>query len=189
MDDLLQILAVIAFIVFGLLGGKKKKKAPQQTRPRSPLQPRAAPGARQAGVPTRQDDLLRELENLFTGRVSSPPRRLPKPDEPTEAVSLEPVDAEETAGWEAGLERAAGVTETAVWEDGLHRDAGSLETLEGAGEASHVRFHQRYAPSAVPRIVVSDRPTFRTSDLRRAFVWSEILRPPVSMRERLGEED
>jgi hypothetical protein len=187
MNDLLEILAIIAFIAFGLLGGKKKKR-PQQTRPPRPLQPRAAPGTSRAGVPTSQDNLLQELENLFTGRVSSPPRRLPPPEEPTEAVSLEPVGGEETARWEAGLERASKVRETAAWEEGLHRDAGSLETLEAAGEASHARFHQRYEPSTVPRIVGPEGPTFRANDLRRAFVWSEVLGAPVSMREQSGRD-
>jgi hypothetical protein len=180
--DLLQILAILAFIVFGLLGGKKKKR-PTQMPSRTRLQPGAGSARLRAGLPTSQEDLLRELENMFAGRASAPPRRLPPAEEPAEATSLEPVDAQETARWEAGLEQAAKVRETSVWEEGLHRDAGSLETLEGAGEASHTRFHQRYEPSPVPRIVVPDRPMFRMADLRRAFVWSEILGKPTSMRD------
>lgn len=181
--DVLEVLAVLAFILFGLLGGKKKKNQPQQTRPRRPLQPRATPGTGRAGATTRQDALMRELENLFTGRVSSPPRRLPEPEEPTEAVSLEPVDAEESARWEAGLEEAAAVQETTAWEEGLHRDKRSLETLEGAGKESHARFHERYDQAGQRPMVHSVGPEFHSRDLRRAIVWAEIMNKPVSMRD------
>ena len=183
MDDLLQILVIVTFIVMGLLGSSRKKKRQQQTRSRSRLHPPAAPGTRRAGVPTRQEDLLRELENLFTGRVSPPPRRLPEPEEPTEAVSLEPVDATETASWEEGLEEAAAVQETTAWKEGLHRDTKSLETLEGAGEESHARFHRRYDHAEQRPVARPVGQEFHTHDLRRAVVWTEILGKPVSMRD------
>jgi hypothetical protein len=181
MDDFFQILVIIAFIVMGLLGSSRKKKRQQQTRSRSPLHPRAAPGTRRAAVPTRHEDLLRELENLFTGRVPSSPRRLPAPEEPTEAVSLEPVDAPETASWEEGLKEAATVQETTAWEEGLHRDTKSLETLEGA--ESHARFHRRYDHAEQRPLAHPVSQTFHTHDLMRAVVWAEIMNRPVSMRD------
>ncbi len=186
-SDFLQILALIAFILFGLLGGKKKKR-PQQMPTGTRLEPRTALEKRQAGLPTSQQDLLRELEGLVTGRASSEPRRLPPLEEQTEAVSLEPMDADETARWQAGLDRASKVRETTTWEEGLERGAATLETLEGAGEKSHTKFHERYAQQPVARITSFDSPTFSSYDLRRAFVWSEVLGVPVSMRDRLGGE-
>jgi hypothetical protein len=186
-SDFLQILALIAFILFGLLGGKKKKR-PQQPAPRPRFDPRTASAKQQTRLPTSQQDLLRELEGLFTGRTSAPPRRLPPPEEPTEAVSLEPVDVDETARWQAGLDRASQVRETATWEEGLHRGTGSLETLEEAGEKSHTRFHERYAQQPVARMAAYEGPKFSANDLRKAFVWSEILGAPVSMREGIGRE-
>jgi len=194
--DLLEILFVAAFILFGLLGSRKKR--PQQGRPptrprpqpRTPVArrapPRSQPTARASG--TDQERLLRELEGLLTGRPVSEPapasgpspmRDMPDPDE---AQSLESLEIEEGASaWEEGLERAS-ETGTASWSAGSTRAAESLETLEEAGGASHKRFHALYdrQPDFVqkkpaPRV-------FGVADVRRAIVWSEILGPPVSER-------
>ena len=200
--DLLEILFVAAFILFGLLGGRKKRPQ-QRTPPARPRPQTRAPGgqptARRVPVPRPQptithqrapdqDRLLRELEGLLTGRpvseptpasVSSPMRDMPDPDE---AQSLESLDLQEGAGaWEEGLERAS-ETGTARWSAGSTRAVESLETLEAAGGASHRRFHALYDRQPDP---VPTKPTprvFGIADVRRAIVWSEILGPPVSER-------
>ncbi|MDH4350934.1 MAG: hypothetical protein OEY20_10350 [Gemmatimonadota bacterium] len=201
--DLFEILFVIAFILFGILGGKKKKKpgagqsrpAPRQQASRSP----SSVGPRQAGQ-TTQDALLRELEGILTGRRPAPQRIDHVPD-PDEARSLETLDEGETNSWEAGLEQAAQVEDTTLWHEGRDREtrsaagdtalwhegrdraAGSLETLEGAGEASHSRFHQRYGLTAVSGLQRKARSaSFDLGDMRRAVILAEILGPPVSER-------
>jgi hypothetical protein len=198
--DLFELLFVLAFILFGILGGRKKKGAGQrqlpQPRPRPRPAPRPAPDRSMAGrtaqrppsAPrTTQDALLQELEGLLTGRpvrgepvpVASPMGDTPDPDE---ARSLESLEDETSARWEEGLERATESAESAGWSAGRDRGQESLETLEEAGGASHVRFHSLYdrQPDAPPR--PTQRAVFRNADVRRAVIWSEILGPPVSER-------
>jgi hypothetical protein len=197
--DLFEILFVLAFVLFGLLGGRKKR--PQQSRP--PVS-RPLPVPRSTGSPSpalrpptmrpvasraerRQDALLRELEGLLGGRPPAPVSRAPEPlvihvPDPEEARTLESLEVEETARWHEGVERAVGSAETARWEAGRAREGETLETLEEAGEASHDRFHEKYGPLTMPAPAAEAAPTFRTLDLRRAVLWSEILGPPVSER-------
>lgn len=200
--DLFEVLFVVAFILFGILGGRKKKPGAGQSRPAPRQQASRSPssvGSRQAGQ-TTQDALLRELEGILTGRRPAPQRIDHVPD-PDEARSLETLDVGETDSWEAGLEQAAQVGDTALWHEGRDREsgsaagdtalwqegrdraAGSLETLEGAGEASHSRYHQRYGLTAVSGLQRKARDaSFALGDMRSAVILSEILGPPVSER-------
>lgn len=196
--DLFEILFVIAFILFGILGGRKKKPGagePQRPRPRPRPVPRPSPEratARQRSAPpeTAPDALLRELEGLLTGRAPRPVEQevewAPVPSDqvpdPVEARSLESLEVEETALWGAGLERASEARDTARWTEGRNRAARTLETLEEAGEASHRRFHERYDFSTRPEPRTAGGSVFDVRDVRRAVVWSEILGPPVSQR-------
>lgn len=185
--DLFEILFVIAFILFGILGGRKKKPDARPTRRPRP-EPRPRPDRRPERVQRAgQDAILRELEALLGGRRPEPPAPRPAPmpadlvPDPDEARSLETLEVEETAAWEEGLERSSS-TETARWLEGTTRRAATLETLEGAGEASHERFHGRYELSAPARVTRRQGPDFDLQDVRRAIVWAEILGPPVSLR-------
>jgi len=200
--DLFELLFVVAFILFGILGGRKKKPgagqrqlpqprprprpAPRPVPERSPLARRSPPAA----PPTAQDALLRELEGLLTGQRPAPVEAEPEwvstssdrvPD-PEEARSLESLEAETSAVWEEGLERASETSGTPRWAEGRDREAGTLETLEEAGEGSHKRFHERYAIAARAESRSPRSPTFDMNEVRRAIVWSEILGPPVSVR-------
>jgi len=203
--DFFELLFVIAFILFGILGGKKKKPGagqPQVPRPRTRPRPapRPTPDRSPAGrypqptprasSETAQDVLLRELEGLLTGRGPVPveqdePRWSPtssdRVPDPEEARSLESLEVEETAVWEEGLERASEVRDTPRWTEGRDRPAASLETLEEAGAASHDRFHERY-DFTVQAKRAARGPTFDVVDMRRAVIWTEILGPPVSER-------
>lgn len=192
--DLLQLLFVAAFILFGLLGGRKKKRPPTPI-PRPGARPDARVGAERptagrsaprSGRPD-QDRLLRELESLLTGRPARSEAEPPPtygfvqgPPDPEEAQSLELLEADEPSSWEEAKARATEVTD--VWRAGETRAAETLETLEAAGGASHKRFHALYdrpPEVAKPR---RPRPSFPTAEMRRAFIWSEILGPPVSER-------
>ena len=204
--DFFELLFVIAFILFGILGGRKKKPGagqPQIPRPRTRPRPvprpapDRSPGSRypqpqpRASSETAQDALLRELEGLLTGRSPVPveeaePRWSPTPSDrvpdPAEARSLEPLEVEEAAGWDEGMERASETPEAARWSEGLERPATTLETLDEAGDASHARFHERYDYSVRTKQRATRGPTFDVREVRRAVIWSEILGPPVSER-------
>jgi hypothetical protein len=201
--DLFELLFVIAFILFGILGGRKKKRpgAGQQQlprpRPRLRPAPRPAPerfpGARRpppATPQTPKDALLRELEGLLTGQRPAPvevepawvPASSDRVPDPDEARSLESLEDEGSAAWEEGLEQASDIRDTPGWAKGRDREAGTLETLEEAGETSHQRFHERYAIAPRAESRAPRGPIFDIKDIRRAIVWSEILGPPVSLR-------
>lgn len=92
--------------------------------------------------------------------------------EPAEAVSLEPPDAEEAP---------ATTVDSPKWAAGLGRPQESLETLEEAGAASHERFHARHLDS--PPVVAPGPEAPDTARLRQAIIWSEILGPPMALRE------
>jgi hypothetical protein len=89
--------------------------------------------------------------------------------DPDEARSLEVIEEPaETARWMAGIERAAT----------------SLETTEAAGEVSHKRFRDRYETTAAARVTTDATASVKElAVLRRAIIWSEILAPPMSLRE------
>lgn len=186
--DLLEILFVVAFILFGVLGGRKKKPQPRSRPAPRPRPPRPQPGSRPEQSPQRaQDAMLRELEALLGGAPPDPPRRsAPTPfdrvPDPAEARSLETLEVEETSSWEEGLDQAAEITVTTAWSEGRNRGAGTLETLEGAGEASHDRYHERYQLSKPATVTPRQGPAFSLQDVRRAVIWAEILGPPVSQR-------
>jgi hypothetical protein len=102
---------------------------------------------------------LQDLLAVLQGRVPEPatPREEPPPPEPEqrEAVSL----------------------------DDFRREQRTLETLEPAGGASHVEFHERYLsdePEAVQR-----RPSrFRRvspRSAREAIIWKTIFETPKGM--------
>ena len=194
--DLFEILFVIAFILFGLLGGRKKKR-PQPPRPQPRARQRPAPrpapdrtataqrpGAARSGG-TGQDRLLRELEGLLTGRpvqrepeLESRPVSMEGLPEPDEARSLEALDPEVPSSWEEAKARSADVTDR--WRAGRARGAQTLETLEAAGGKSHERFHRLYDRPAEE--AEAGGAAFPTGDMRRAIIWAEILGPPVSER-------
>jgi hypothetical protein len=191
--DLFQVLLVLAFILFGLLGGRKKKKPPVpggQTSGRTPAQPRPArdlPG--QARRQVSLEELGRMLEAAQRPPTPTTPRRRPPRFEQTDAPETSTwmeglersAESHETTQWEAGLARAAKARETSEWEAGLERAPITLETLEGAGDESHRRFHQRYDLSS-PATLDAQPEQPDGAALRRAIVWSEILAPPVSLR-------
>ena len=199
--DLFELLFVLAFILFGILGGRKKKGAGQRQLPQPRPRPRPAsrPAPERSSLARRpppatsqtpKDALLRELEGFLTGQRPVPARvepawvpassdRIPDPEE---ARSLESLEDEGSAAWEEGLERSSEVGGTPLWAEGRDQEAGTLETLEEAGEGSHQRFHERYAIAARVESRTPRGPTFDVQDVRRAIVWSEILGPPVSLR-------
>jgi hypothetical protein len=63
-------------------------------------------------------------------------------------------------------------------------EVASLETLEPAGGASHVRFHEKYVTGGEGRVPQATKPrkVIRPpGTLREAVVWSEILGQPKGM--------
>jgi hypothetical protein len=182
-DDLLQLIFAAALILFGLLGSRKKKptQQPPRRRPAQPARPapparaarpvppmRSAPG-RPAASPSR-DVLLDQLQRMLSGQVEAEALEVEMP----EAVSLEATDVEERRQPVEGT--------SARWAAGLEREAQSLETLEESGESSHRRFHARLQAAAAAAPAAAPEADPAIARLRQAFIWSEILGPPVSMR-------
>ncbi|MEX0690600.1 MAG: hypothetical protein WD934_10730 [Gemmatimonadales bacterium] len=126
--DLFELLIALAVILFGLLGGGKKKKVP-------PARPRPAPRP-SATKPTPQ------------------PKPTPMPGASTPVYSYDETHDGEVV---------------------------SLETLEPAGEASHVRFHEKYSSPLTLPVSGARRPIRPPGGVRSAIVWSEILGPPKSL--------
>jgi hypothetical protein len=185
-DDLLQLIFAAALILFGLLGSRKKKPTQQPPRRRPAPAARPAPppartarpvppmrsAAPPAAAPQPRDALLEQLQRMLGGQVEAEPLEEERP----EAVSLEATDVEERR------QRVEGTS--ARWAAGLDRGAESLETLEEAGESSHARFHARLQATSAPAAIQEADPAI--ARLRRAIIWSEILGPPVSMRDGSG---
>ncbi|MCH7876474.1 MAG: hypothetical protein IH965_14425 [Gemmatimonadetes bacterium] len=201
MDDLFQVMIVLGIIIFGLLGGRKKK--PRQQRPAGPTtRPRQPAG----GGPPRQQPTqppnLQEIERILRQGMGLP-TQVPTPQRPQEQEGP-PVtvadEAQEPGVWQAGLDRRAQTAETlepaaeepGVWQAGLDRPAQTLETLEPAGGTSHERFHKKYLELGEPlpppaTVTPMEGPQFSKADLRRLIVWREILGPPLGLRQELGE--
>ena len=183
-DDLLQLVFAAVLILFGLLGGRKKKptQQPPHRRPTQPVRPappptrtaRAAPQMRSApprpAAPRQRDALIEQLQRMLGGQVEAEPLEVDVP----EAVSLEATDVEERR------QRVEGTS--ARWAAGLERGAESLETLEEAGASSHARFHARLQATAPAPPVAAAQIDPATARLRHVIIWSEILGPPVSLR-------
>jgi hypothetical protein len=190
-DDLLQLIFAAALVLFGLLGGRKKKRPTQQPPRRRPEQPRPrpkqpaprsttpqparpVPAARPAAPAPQRDVLVKELERLL-----GVPVEVEESGAIPEAVSLEQTDVEEKR---VGQERIGPERASIRWTEGMERGTESLETLEEAGATSHELFHARY-PTAAPAIVTVEAPPGgATLRLRQAIIWSEILGPPVGLR-------
>jgi hypothetical protein len=67
---------------------------------------------------------------------------------------------------------------------GIERNTESLETLEEAGPESHARFRDRYKTTAAARVTTDAAASVgQLAALRHAIVWSEILAPPIALRE------
>ncbi len=172
MDDLFQVMIVLGIIIFGLLGGRKKK--PRQQRPAGPTtRPRQPAGG---GPPRQQPTLppnLQEIERILRQGMGLP-TQVPRPQRPEEPE-------------EPPVKMAAEPEEPGVWQAGLDRQAQTAETLEPAGGASHERFHEQYlergkplsAPATVTRM---EGPQFSNAELQRLIVWREILGPPLGLR-------
>ncbi len=142
-------------------------------------------GERSAGAPAprphrpdatqREGEQLEELLRQLQGRLGGPEARTPgktrvlvkrsAPARPPEAVSLEaPVDREAEA---EGIEQ---------------RRFAALEARNRElGDADHAAFEARIRTEGGPAAAVARRLTSR--ELRDAFVWTEILGPPVAFRE------
>ncbi len=174
MEDLVQFALFVGFILIWLLGtGRKKAQRPTQPPRRAPQarpRPRAAPrAAPSAGAPSRQpvatrpppaqrrqpETLADLLRDVLQGELPDV-TRVPEP----EAQSLE-------------------VTVAEVPQE----EAVSLETVEPAGGASHVAFHERYMDVPADQPVSAARHRYRLTPrtAREAVIWTAIFSHPKGM--------
>lgn len=196
--DLLQLLIFVAIVALSLFSGSRKKRrssgaTARRTAPRPPAFPadrgagdRTGPVSRpmsspQGPRPTAQrppdpDAIVRNLYDLLQGRL--PTERPPFEVEPTP----EEIRSPEV---EPGFEELRPIEQERPEEVVEGPEAISLETLEAAGEASHVRFHEKYfgaSPSGEPAGGASPVPrrarrvSPRTA--REAVIWTAIFGRP-----------
>lgn len=183
MDDLGQLIFFGLLILFGLMSGRRKKKAP-------PVQPRARPRAAQAST-------------VRPERVGvSPPRAvLPENAAAAQRASVSPVRAEppprphDLAQELFELLQGRGPVPTGVPPRAVAvpapepEEAVSLEVLEPDTEQRHQKFHDRYVlepPAEKPSELKIFRRTqlaLSQRSLRQALVMKEVLGLPKGLEE------
>jgi hypothetical protein len=153
MEDLVQVLVILAIILFSILSGAGKKKRAQARPPVGRPQPRpAVPQARPveaASAGDGQTEVMEGLLDLLRGRVPlEVPAPLPEPPPPAdeEAVSLEDLEPDMAASHQAFQDKYVTPAQP---------------------------------PPTVPRRVSRYRLTPKTA--RDAIVWSEIFGKPKGM--------
>ena len=188
----LLVLGVV-WLLFNLLGRGRSESRP---RPRST--PGAAPprtySTRAGSVPepdatqlegSRLERLLRELERNL-GEAGGTPVRLPSPPLPDdedveERQSLE--QPERVVSLETEVRRPERVEydQDTGAEELVRRRIAAAEARSGPRKrADHVAFDARIRQQPADHTAVR---RFTQKQLRDAFVWREILGPPVSQRE------
>ena len=160
-DNLIQVVIVAAFIIFWLVGGKKKARTRSRESHRVDPLPHAPPEELELTEPelTATERLIREALGLSTELKP----RIPE----TEAQSLE-VAAPEAQSLEVAAPEAI-----------------SLETLDAAGAESHAEFRRKYVgefePTAVRRATGPDVPSMSPASVRDGIIWQVILGPPKGL--------
>lgn len=185
MEDMLVwiVLLFIAWIAEGIASARRKKRRQAQggqarERPPQPARRPARP-AEPARDPRPRAPIPRRPE---------PPARIPDREPavltPPEVVILRRPAPEEVPVPESRWAEGAARTPTARADATLEREPtiASLETLEPAGGASHVAFHEKYLDQPPPPRTVRRRLQLGRDDVRRGIVLAEILGPPKSQR-------
>ncbi len=155
-DNLIQVVIVAAFIIFWLVGGKKKARTrSRESHGADPL-PHTPPEEPEL---TATERLIREALGLSTELKP----RIPE----VEAQSLEFAAPEAQS-----LEVAA-------------PEAISIETLEAAGAESHAKFRRKYVrefeQTSVRRATGPDVPELSPGSVRDGIIWQVILGPPKGL--------
>lgn len=179
---------LIAWVIFSVIrsaakaAGELEKKPPPAGGP----QPTSLPGMNQDFL-----EMLRELERASRGqRTDPPPRPVPPRPVPPRRVNL-PAPARQTEFAEEGrsLEVAAReeVSLDATSEAAARRRREAAERRDRPRTAAdHAAFDARIRaePEGAP---ATPAPMLEgAARLRSALVWSELLSPPVSLRDEPG---
>ncbi|MGH7658398.1 MAG: hypothetical protein ACREL6_09190 [Gemmatimonadales bacterium] len=150
---LLALIYSVAALVRKGQAANRKKRPPA---PRLPVEQKPHVGTQAEGV--RLEELLRSMDQLLGGNVKAP---VPVPV-PAAEPEIGVKDYDSGAEAVALRRRSEAETRNAAW------------TL-----ADHAAFDRRIR-TAVPAVAISRGPSVQ--QLREAFIWKEILEPPVSMR-------
>jgi len=178
-DTLIFIIVFLAVVISNikkiLSEGKKKKGAEKKTQPEK----------------TKKTDVLQRFVEKVVARIQE--EIAPEPSEPSPGGKAKG----KVSGWEALL--GEGAAPSAPYEEDVVRDEDTddvpLESEEAESEVSEI-------PDAIEDIILEPEPVISTEDqkgierypestapvypvseLRRAVIWSEILGPPVALRE------
>lgn len=174
MDDIIQLIAVGLFILFGVLSSTKKKKGsiPPSPKPRLP-RPNVGASRAAASRPQTQsvqrrlnDDLFQILKDQLEPPVPDVPDVVPEMVGELPVRSFRPPPVERPG-----------------------RAVQPLETVEPLDEVSHEEFHEEYVDpdrddrhfqhAGVRRPI--EIPTAR-SRLRQAVIMAEVLGPPKGLQ-------
>lgn len=164
MEDVIQLVIFAILVLFAVLfGDKKKKRPPPQQRP---PERRPRPVARLERRPAHHD--ARTIAEEILEQLKREREALEVEGEPAGG----PLHTDEAYSLET-LERPIEVRELPPDRER------SLETLEAAGEASHVRFHERYVADAVAEPAPARRRlALNPRTARQAVVWMAVLGRP-----------
>jgi len=185
MEDMLVwiVLLFIAWIAEGIASARRKKKRGQaqsgRTGERAP---------RPARRPARPDAPAEPRPRGPAPRTPERPSRVPEPGPvvliPPEVVIVRQPPPERVPVPEGLWAEGAARKPTVRQDTTLEREPtiASLETLEPAGGASHVAFHEKYVDRPPPPPTVRRRLHLQRGDARRGIILAEILGPPKSER-------
>jgi hypothetical protein len=177
MDALLPLIFIIVWVIIGAQAHKRKKQQEAIERGEAPAgQEKPKTGSILDSLRESIETMARELEGKTT-----------PPAIPTKRQTMGKPDV--GAAEQHRLRRMKQKTKSEI----------SLEQLaEGKRRDVHARAYQReemrpyetnltpYGPKAAQGMRYIKKDSFSVGELRKAFVWSEILQPPVSLREPKG---
>jgi len=174
MEDMLVWVALLllAWIAESIASARRKKRQPPTDRTRQRAPQPARPPARPAGPP-------RGLRPEPTSRRPEPSVRVPPEVVIVRRPPAQQVPVPEGL-WAEGVARVPSPHEAVTLE--READVASLETLEPAGGASHVAFHEKYLDQPPPPQRVRRRIHLGRGDVRRGIILAEILGRPKSER-------
>ncbi len=179
-DGLIQLLVIGVFVVFSIMEGARKKRRQGQALQRPDETEvdflRSLTGDEQGepeeGEGLVPDEIWAEIADLARGGTPPTPEPVPDPEPrlmtPYEPASLVTTDSREEEREEA-REAAASAT--------FHR----LHSSNLADLKKDPHYAQTSERSAMLRLI--GRRGAREDELRRAVILSEILGPPISLRE------
>ncbi len=183
---LIELLIILAIILFGLFGKKKRPPIEEEEMEGMPPPRQPEPGRAGRQAPQRRAPRSRVPQPTTQQRAEPPRRPVPAPEPRPEPIPTIGPDLGSLAEELDRLLRHRAEPEP-LPEPIYERPIISLEETEIDDEERHRIFHERLAETHAPPRVIRRRGPGLTLDLdrdqiRQAIVWREVLGPPVGLR-------